>query len=1251
MSVRKITYLTKQFLVVLLFLQAAASFAQTPTFSGYSPTTVTHRTSVVITGANFTGASSVRFNTIAAESFTVNSGGTQITAVVPALTGIPTSAQVTVTVTKNSTPTNAPSSLVLTYRAPVTIANSGITRVVTNWNGYWSSTSTSTNPLSQPDLSHSLVAFQYGGVLYTTGNPATEATIGNTLTTGNVTGYTTSNFRSLPINAIQGNVPTSGSNPNLIVLGSKIDGSTNTSVPTAPSVTGLSVRDVLIDGYRGLNLGTGVTNLPSSSVLLFEATNILTSGIGDAEPDILVSQVATPSDNSYSVYSFIDANGNIVGNPVQINYSAVTAVGTYKTDFFTLPAGQPLNTAVVNGVGNPGGNTRDIRLVAYKLSDFGITEANKDLAKQFKVMPSGTSDPAFMAYNRNTFQIPAPVITGQPVSQAVCPGGSASFTVTVSATGTEVTYQWEKNGVALTNGNGVSGAQSATLTISPVTAASNGIYRCLVTNPAGSSLTTAAYLNTVVLSATGGATCQNNNNSQFVEVGAQGNTPVYQWYSNATNSNTGGTLISGANASIYYPPTDVAGTKYYYAEVYPSGFACATVKSEAVPFEVSATSVAGTPSGNQTLCSGSTANITLTGSNGTIRWQQSANGTSGWTNVTTGTGFNTANFTTAPLTVTTYYRAVVANGTCGNAVSTVVAISVAESFTWTGAVSIDWNTGGNWSCGTVPTLAQNVVIPALPTNQPTVSGPVTALAKSLTIDAGASLNVVTGASIHVVNQVTVAVNGTVTIQNNAALVQDNNTNNSGIVTVKKNSNPLYRLDYTMWSSPVAGQKLNLFSPFTVPTRFYKYDGPTDQYATIANLDTNFEVATGYLIRMPNSINGTATGTYYNQQSTYVYPGSFTGTPFNGTITKTLNTVGERYTATGNPYASPINVEQFLMSNSAVLEDNTGLYFWRKRNDFTVSSYATLTLAGFVPNEAKPDGTTTPTPGYTFGGQSQAGFYGMDNVSNWIVSQGQGFIVRAKAGASAPLTFTNAMRRISPASGSQPFFKGAAQNSKTSRLYLNLSGANSFSQTAIAYIDGQTVGLDYGYDGVRLSENNGIALYSTVDQSELVIQSRPLFNAADVVPLGYLAPQADQYSIALDHTDGVFAEDQEIYIKDNLLAVTHNIKDGSYSFTSEAGTFKNRFEVVYAKQGALDTDNPVLNGNSVILYQQGNVININSGNAEMTSVTIFDVRGTKIYSQANINTTEVAIANLVAQQQVLIVEINTVQGKVIKKIVY
>lgn len=81
----------------------------------------------------------------------------------------------------------------------------------------------------------------------------------------------------------------------------------------------------------------------------------------------------------------------------------------------------------------------------------------------------------------------APAITTQPTAMAVDAGSSANFSVT--ATGTDpLTYQWAQGGVA------ISGATSASYTISSATATDAGDYRVTVTNSLGSVTSTTATL-------------------------------------------------------------------------------------------------------------------------------------------------------------------------------------------------------------------------------------------------------------------------------------------------------------------------------------------------------------------------------------------------------------------------------------------------------------------------------------------------------------------------------------------------------------------------------------------------------------------------------------------------------------------------------------------------------------------------------------------------------------------------------------
>ena len=80
------------------------------------------------------------------------------------------------------------------------------------------------------------------------------------------------------------------------------------------------------------------------------------------------------------------------------------------------------------------------------------------------------------------------MITVQPVSLTlVVPGQSATFSVT--ATGDNLMYQWQKDGV-----NIATGANSATYTVTAVAESDEGEYQCVVSNAANPVTSTAASL-------------------------------------------------------------------------------------------------------------------------------------------------------------------------------------------------------------------------------------------------------------------------------------------------------------------------------------------------------------------------------------------------------------------------------------------------------------------------------------------------------------------------------------------------------------------------------------------------------------------------------------------------------------------------------------------------------------------------------------------------------------------------------------
>ena len=89
-----------------------------------------------------------------------------------------------------------------------------------------------------------------------------------------------------------------------------------------------------------------------------------------------------------------------------------------------------------------------------------------------------------------------PSIVVEPGSQAVLAGTTASLAVEADGDAPPV-YQWQKNGTNIVDGAGVSGLETATLSLSAVTAASAGSYWVLVSNSVGAAQSSNAALTVV----------------------------------------------------------------------------------------------------------------------------------------------------------------------------------------------------------------------------------------------------------------------------------------------------------------------------------------------------------------------------------------------------------------------------------------------------------------------------------------------------------------------------------------------------------------------------------------------------------------------------------------------------------------------------------------------------------------------------------------------------------------------------------
>ena len=177
-----------------------------------------------------------------------------------------------------------------------------------------------------------------------------------------------------------------------------------------------------------------------------------------------------------------------------------------------------------------------------------------------------------------------PSITSQPANATVNAGQTATFNVMAAGT-SPLTYQWEKNGAAITGANAASYSTPAT-----TASDNNATFAVVVSNAAGSVTSNAATL-TVSSSSSGAPTITMQPTSQTVaagqsatfSVGASGTTPLsYQWQKNRT-------AISGAISSSYTTPATTSadsGTQFNVVVTNSAG----TVTSNTVTLTVSSSS-------------------------------------------------------------------------------------------------------------------------------------------------------------------------------------------------------------------------------------------------------------------------------------------------------------------------------------------------------------------------------------------------------------------------------------------------------------------------------------------------------------------------------------------------------------------------------------------------------------------------------------------------------------------------------------
>lgn len=505
------------------------------------------------------------------------------------------------------------------------------------------------------------------------------------------------------------------------------------------------------------------------------------------------------------------------------------------------------------------------------------------------------------------------------------------------------------------------------------------------------------------------------------------------------------------------------------------------------------------------------------------------------------------------------YNVKAVNGSVTSAASNTIGVTTLGIPTWNGT---EWSNTNGPDSSTPAIIDGDYEGPAI-------------TAQSLTINADKTLTVTDFVSAGNVTN-----NGNILVADGANFVQ-NGTFTAGAGSsfkVRKDTKPVKRLAYINWSSPMAGssQTLKDFSfgknpdgsnqsaTGTVFNRYFSYNN--NAFVSVPET-TTFQAGAGYQIRTPNDFTTTP----------QVFHGQFEGTtPNTGAISVHHNGIitGD-YVLLGNPYPSAISINDFLTHNPGT---QGTFYIWNSGAEMIDNAYGGGNYNTYAPNT----------------GSVPAGSI------NGYIPVGQGFFIKRGA-AIAPFVFTNAMRQTTQ----DGVFSKAATADK---FWLELTApSGSKPQMLIGFNAAATAGYDAGFDAA-LFGTNADALYSEVNGTKLVIDAHGTFSSDDTFALKADLSAAGNHTIGILKSEGVFANGQQIWLKDQLTGITALISEQPYAFSAGAGTLANRFVLQFKPGGALATDSAVKS--DINIYSAGSEVHAKSSE-NIKSLNVYDMSGRMI----------------------------------------
>ena len=219
-----------------------------------------------------------------------------------------------------------------------------------------------------------------------------------------------------------------------------------------------------------------------------------------------------------------------------------------------------------------------------------------------------------------------------------------------------------------------------------------------------------------------------------------------------------------------------------------------------------------------------------------------------------------------------------------------------------------------------------------------------------------------------------------------------------------------------------------------------------------------------------------------------------------------------------------------------------------------------------------------------------------------------------------------------------------------KFRIGFNSVNTIHRQLLLTIDeASTTGYDWAYDA-EIYDNQMDDLFWMIGDGKYTIQGSDEVNPDSVYPLGIKSNNSGLNTIRIDELENV-PNTIGIFIHDLENNTYHNLRTGDFQFTSQAGTYLDRFELTFSYMYALNVDEAKLN--TIDIFYNLNTQSIalyNPNFVDVKSIELYSIIGqeiTKINDISELDYSEYLVKNLSAGTYIL--KINTLSGLLSKKV--